>query len=706
MRERFGALFRYDVLIFIEGGLIGLLFIQGLRQLIGLLYSRVASASLIEAYPANLLPTDVTAYASPEQVSLEITLLGVVLALPVLMVLLGRIRWMLVISVIGIGIGRLLLDGQVITSMVASEIIVGFGLAYIALLIRWRMRVLPYFMVIGFGLEQILRAFGNTIDISLSSAWGTIVLITVIALILLSVWNSLQYGRLQREDAVITKDKGIISFGGGLGIGALLFLQLSLFAMPNAISGRADSDYAIFAPILIFATTIPLIPWVRVQARKLIAPFDSNTRGWIWYIFLALMVVIGTRLQRLGIGGLGSFPIGGFALILGAWGSTMLWWWFARPKAERDTDLSGLWVTFGSILFGLLVFADLFTYEYAFVRDFAAPLDFLNGVIPPLLRGFRGMGLGVLLIGLLVACLPMIQSTQRVPWVNGRGYTSLFMTLMVIGFTGLTWYLARPPLVQGTTNVNEMRVGTYNIHSGYSEFFMQELEGMALAIQESGVSVVMLQEVDGGRLTSFGVDQSLWLARRLNMDRRFFPTNEGLHGLAVLSSAPIVFDDGVFLDSVDQQTGLQRVQVLPDERAITLYNTTLGLLLQGNSIEEQESNQREQLNQILSVIDGHIRNDYGGRPENVLMVLGGTFHNVPDSPLLQTLERTGFSDPFAGSNIDLTSTLIRTDRKGRIDYLWIWRQGLRWTGNGVILDNDASDHRLAFVNLQFGRPQP
>jgi endonuclease/exonuclease/phosphatase (EEP) superfamily protein YafD len=213
---------------------------------------------------------------------------------------------------------------------------------------------------------------------------------------------------------------------------------------------------------------------------------------------------------------------------------------------------------------------------------------------------------------------------------------------------------------------------------------------------------VLLQEVDAGRLVSFGVDQSLWLARRLGMDRRFFPTIEGLRGLAVLSRAPIVFDDGVLLESLDQQTGMQRVQVLPSDRPITFYNTQLGLLLAGDSLEEQERNQRQQLNQILATIDTHIEVDYGGRVENVLMLLAGTFHNVPDSPLLQTLERTGFSDPFAGYNPNLTSTLVRQDRTGRIDYLWIWRQGLRWTGNGVI-DNPASDHRLAFVNLQFGR---
>src|SRR5262249_15889118 len=155
-----------------------------------------------------------------------------------------------------------------------------------------------------------------------------------------------------------------------------------------------------------------------------------------------------------------------------------------------------------------------------------------------------------------------------------------------------------------------------------------------------------------GRMTSFGVDQTLWLARRLRMDRRFFATIEGLHGLAVLSRVPIAFDDGVIIPGVDRQTGLQRVQIQPDASPVTLYNTSLGFLLQGSSIKDQESNQTDQLNLILSTIRAHIAGDYKGQPGR--MILGGTFNNVPDAPLMQQLTPTGFIDPFAGSNLDLS----------------------------------------------------
>ena len=99
-------------------------------------------------------------------------------------------------------------------------------------------------------------------------------------------------------------------------------------------------------------------------------------------------------------------------------------------------------------------------------------------------------------------------------------------------------------------------------------------------------------------MTSFGVDQALWLARRLGMDRRFFPTNEGLEGLAVLSNVEIVSDDGYLLPSTGEQTGLQRVQIRPDAGVLNIYNTWLGLLLDmpgERAISDQEQDQERQL---------------------------------------------------------------------------------------------------------------
>src|SRR5690606_7608786 len=191
-----------------------------------------------------------------------------------------------------------------------------------------------------------------------------------------------------------------------------------------------------------------------------------------------------------------------------------------------------------------------------------------------------------------------------------------------------------------------------------------DLEALAQTIELSGADVVLLQEIEIGRSTSYGVEQALWLARRLGMDRRFFPTNEGLQGLAVLSRIEIVFDEGTRLTSTGHQTGLQRVQVRPDAGVVTLYNTWLGLLLaaeEGPTLEEQEQDQAQQLNEIFTIITADHPTGNFGR-----LVLGGTFNNVPTSPLIQQMRDAGFRDPFAGQPAVRSYTLDRTNLQARV----------------------------------------
>lgn len=708
----------------LEMSLVGLFFIQSLRFLIGSLYSHVASATLVTVYPPNTIDPSLPGVVLPEMLNDALIALGVVLALPVLMVVFGRFKVMF-FPVVGLIVaGRVLMVAPAATldPIIAAELVVGAGLAYIALLVSHRARLVPYFFVLGFAADQLVRAIGNTLDPAIAPQlfnltfvvdsdttlyldFFTIQVILSVITLIVTLLNLLpkRYRRDDAEDASaksassVDPDRGLMSIWGAIGLGGLLFLQISLLALPNALAGRTNSDYTLFVPIVMVATLLPLVPLIRVRLRKFISPFDSNMRGWVWLIIIALLIVVGLRIPSITIAGSGSLPIGGVLLAAAQFAVSAMWWWLVRPRGEREQNFAGLWLVITVFVFALLVVSDLFTYEYAFVRNFAPPLDGLNEVVPPLLRGFRGLGLGIILLAAFFAALPMIRSTRRVPWMSSTPAEALGSLIAIVGFASLSAFAARPPQVQPYINQDTITIGTYNIHAGYSEFFNYDLEAIARTIQQSGANVVLLQEVEAGRLTSYGVDQTLWLARRLGMDRRFFPTNEGLQGLAVLSQIPIVFDDGVLLPSIDQQTGLQRVQIQPDEGAITIYNTALGLLLTGETLEEQEANQRQQLNTILATIEGHIQNDYGGQLGRAL--LGGTFHNVPSSPLMQTLTQTGFVDPFAGTNVELFATIRRANLPpARYDYIWLWGQALRASGINVLQSN-ASDHMIVFVGV-------
>lgn len=528
----------------LEAGLIGIFFVQALRLLIGLVYSRVASAELLTALDPSLIPPSMPGVVQPAEVTSEITFLVYMLALPLLTLFFGRVRWLILLAVMLAAVGRALLAINGISMTLAAAMIVGGSLLYMAMIVRHRAQVVPLLFVIGFAGDQVFRALGNTLDASLTAPYSTPMFVLSVVTILICV---LTVRRKPAQDSEVSLDHGLMPFWGGVGLGGLLFLEITLLALPNAITGRADADYTTFVPLVMAATLLPTIPAVRNQARAFISAFDGSVRGWLWMLIVALLIVFGTRLQGL---------VAGVALVLAQFAVSLLWWWLIRPQGERERNFSGIWLILSFVILSVLLVGDIFTYEYAFVRGLATPFDVVNTLVPALLRGFRGMGLGLLLVGIFLAALPMTQTQRRIPWSGGPAAPTVFALLVLILASAGAAYAARPPLVFGVRDVDVIRLGTYNLHAGYNEFFNYDLEEIARTIELSGANVVLLQEVEAGRSTSFGVDQTLWLARRLRMDRRFYPTNEGLQGLAVLSNVEIVFDEGRLLTSTGLQTGL------------------------------------------------------------------------------------------------------------------------------------------------------
>ncbi len=678
----------------IEGTLIGLFFVQALRFVLGELYARMGSASLFPSInPAQLDPT-LIGLIQPSTASAEMSFLVYMLALPALGIFLAGLRPIIVIATGITAFGRywMLANMELRPDMIGAAIVLGGGLLYIVMIIHHRGRIFAPMMLLAFGIDQIFRAYGNTLDPSWGANYLNVQLILSVVTIVMSAIAHFSQPINKPSAQEVSQDQSLITFWGGLGFGALLFLQLSLLALPNAIAGRSNSDYTLLVAPTMVATLLPLLPAVRHYARRFIGLFDAGVRGWVWMLTAMLFIVIGTRLTGL---------VAGIALIVAQFIVSLLWWWLIRPKAQKERSFGGLWVILGVLFFALLYVGDIFTYEYAFVRNFAQPLDVLNPIVPPLLRGFRGFGLGILLLSVFVACLPIVQTRRRIAWVGGNSALSVITFGLVVGMSAGAGYFARPPIIEPKLNPDQLLVLTYNIHSGYNEFFYPDLALMANTIEFSAADVVLLQEVEVGRMTSFGVDQALWLARRLKMDVRFYPTNEGIQGLAVLSRVPIVFADGYTLqNSVATQTGLQRVQIRPDANVITVYNLWLDPLLDTGglvSVADLERGQQEQLSQIFALVNIHIAQDGGiGR-----RIIGGTFNNIPSSDIIRSMTRSGFTDYLADDTPETTVTFIRTGVRARLDYLWAWESDIFVVSeltvvfpdtDRVIIPRRASDH--------------
>src|SRR5262249_17339094 len=206
--------------------------------------------------------------------------------------------------------------------------------------------------------------------------------------------------------------------------------------------------------------------------------------------------------------------------------------------------------------------------------------------------------------------------------------------------------------------------------------------------------VVLLQEVDAGRLTSFGVDQPAWLARQLNMQVDFFPTNEGLQGLAVLTRLPIELEQGSLLSGQGKQTGVPFLLLrTPKQNTLDIYNTQLSLLVRSSdqSLESQEQDQTRQIQEIFSLMEQNDTN------LSNWIIVGGTFNHLPNSDIYQYMIQRGFKDPFAGYPEEKAVTLkLVNDGTARVDYLWARNAPLARAG---IVPLKESTHNMAVIDI-------
>ena len=547
--------------------------------------------------------------------------------------------------------------------LATSILIVAAAGFYLAVRLRGDRGHTAYGLILALVIDQLLRAAGHTMDPTLRPAWGPTQVIISSALCLVSVGLA---WRQRPAESVAGPRLGLLA---GPIWGGWLFLQTALLAFPNALARWSGVDYSPFALTWPFVLVFTLLGSELWQTR----------RGWIDGLLVQVSLLGG-----LAVGYLLDGPAAFFGLLLAHLAAVIaLFSAFPDPRGQETAGKGGAGpaLALGNLLFFFLHLAYAFTFTYPYTLDL-----------------FRGLGLPVFLGAALLVGLPLL----RLPAKAGRALrpsVARFFTVWGVGILVLAWTLlvvttSQPR--QKATAEGSFRAMTYNIHYGFDDGWHQQLEAQAAVIEASGADVVMLQEVDTGRPTSYMVDDALWLARRLEMTEVYLPTIERLTGIALLSRYPVIDSRTRLLPSELEQTGI--IWALVDTAAgrssgigkadsvrVNAFGIWLGLE------PEERARQLDAALPFLADPSGS-----GADPDSSAAVFGGDFNAEPDSPVYARIAAAGFIDPFLALGLDPPPTDPAINPSKRIDFVWL--RDLEPL-DAEVPPVTASDHRPVVVEV-------
>jgi endonuclease/exonuclease/phosphatase family metal-dependent hydrolase len=519
------------------------------------------------------------------------------------------------------------------------------GSIYLTSLVRANYRTMLSAWVVALTLDQLLRVAGNTYDPTLRQMWLVPQIFLSGLIVLVSRVTRAQTGR---EPYL----PGNVNLWGGLGLGGLLALEVGVLGLPNVIARWTGAPYEGLVPWLLLATALPLSAGVRHVAAQALGMFEERARGWIWLLLLELLLVIGNRLG--GLGAAGALIVGQFLVVMA------LWWVPVRPDPS-EVEQVGPMLSVGLGAFVGLLYVYGLTFEYA-----------------DTLMVMRGQALTVLLVASALAGGPMLLWREEDPWLAPSAAPG-----------GLAWGFIVVVVVAGlilgeqgngmssSPATDRLRVASYNINGGYGPDWRYNLEWVAETIQVSEPDIVILQEVDAGRPASYGVDQALWLARRLGFGQVFQPTIEHVAGIAILSRWPIVDSDGVLLASQGEQMAVAHAEVMvTDGRAVHVYGTRLG---------RTEEERDRQWGGVVGFV-----------AERSPALIGIDLGTTPEDEVYQQVTAAGFTDPHAELGIVEANSFPSQLPVRRVDYVLV--RNLKPLALQMV-DSTASDHRLVVVEV-------
>jgi endonuclease/exonuclease/phosphatase family metal-dependent hydrolase len=522
----------------------------------------------------------------------------------------------------------------------SSLILIAAASLYLALLYKKGWPFLLPGLSIALVLDQFLRLAGQTYDLSLRSQWLAAQVIWAVVLLGLSFW-------LIRQP--LEGEKPAPRLFTGLGIGGLFFLEISLLSLPNGVARWTGEAYA---PIALALLAITLAWSVLSLTNRVITRWMQTT---LLRLSLAILLSVSLVFAYFNSGWLATLALMVAQLIV------LLETTYLLSVRSRSGNSSGSWLAIGMVFYLLLNYFNAFTFTYPYSLPVMRRLGWLVYLVAGLVAG----------VSTLIQPVERKNSRMRFVkpiWLAGGG---LLVWLIAL-------FLLRSPAVNHLSNTGKLRIATYNIHYGYDTYWHFSLDAIAETIAASDADVVTLQEVDTGRLTSYAVDDALYLSRRVRMNVAFLPTVEHLTGIAILYRGEAQELEQRLLSSRQEQTGILHVAIKTGDRPLHAFGIWMGL-----------SNE-DTLTQITEAV-----NFIAGRTP---AVFGGDFNAEPDSQVAQIVKEAGFVDPFVALGINpppLTDPAINPT--ARIDFVWV--RGLTPI-YAQVPASLASDHRMVVVEVK------
>ncbi len=345
------------------------------------------------------------------------------------------------------------------------------------------------------------------------------------------------------------------------------------------------------------------------------------------------------------------------------------------PDPDRDrVGASGTYLVGGSVLFLVIGLA------------YYLPMDLSLGFTQAQARIAAAGALGV---------VALLGAARRSPASEGIAspIPVLAAVTLVLPLVGAGLALTVDP-VEPSDPPGAVRVMTYNLHSAFDTSGRMDVEAIARVIEDSGASIVGLQEVSRGRLLNAGTDLVALLAQRLGFEHvAFFGTTDPAWGNAILSRYPLGEVERTLLPlaGTPLRRGYLAAPVQVGDTEILFISIHLQHI---NDPDVHDEDPEADLLPVHRAQLGVVLEEWDGRSPAVLV---GDFNARPGWTQMEDVLAAGWVDSWAEAGQGDGFTAGAADPRYRID--WILHTPDLSAVDAGVFQSQASDHFAVIADL-------